>query len=296
VKPQHEETQEMVKTLYDYTYNDPSGYSYKGQVVADTTISQYNYVPGQTYTAPSSSGNGGTYTVSGTGTPTTAPSGAVYQTSYTGTSGATYDSYHYDPAQAAYYDINTTGYDHNTGYVTGTPKTPAWSGIGLGNEYSYVNTGTTTNPSYHTYGGGGTAAVNTNPGTPQAYDYKFLYPNGSYYLGKVVDDGTYGYQVGQTIPKGVGQYTIYQIDPTPPSPTALSGYNYTQLYHDVFTNKDYAPSDIIPNTPYYQKPVGYGGLGTEKDYIQMPNGSYYKFSDSSSAHSAMPLSAIPLPT
>src|ERR1044072_5593478 len=115
------------KTLYDYTYTNPSGYSYKGQVVADSDVTTYNYVAGQSYNAP----GGGSYVISGAGTPTTAPSGAVYTNSYTDATG-TYDSYHYDPKNATYYNTNT------------------------------------------------------------GYDYKFLYPDGSYYLGKVYDNGTYG--------------------------------------------------------------------------------------------------------
>jgi hypothetical protein len=283
----------MVKTLYDYKYTHPSGYSYSGQVVSDTTVPQYNYVAGQNYAAP----NGGSYAISGTGTPTSAPSGAVYQTTYTAANGMTYDSYHYDPKNAAYYNVNS-GYDKATGMITpsGGSPIPAWSGIGLGNEYSYRNIGTMTAPNYQTYGGGGTANVNTSPGPNTAYDYKFLYPDGSYYLGKVVDDGTFGYSIGQTYNKGVGTYSIYATDPTTPSPSAEAGYNYIQLYHDAVTNKDYPPSDIIPNTPYYQKPVGYGGLGTEKDYIQLSSGGYYQFSDTISAHASTPVPSIPLPT
>ena len=280
----------MTKTLYNYTYHNPSGYSYSGQVVADTTVSAYNYMPGQTYNSP----NGGTYTVSGTGTPTSAPSGAVYQTTYTAPNGTTYGSYHYDPATATYYNIQS-GYNMTTGMTTGSSPVPAWSGIGFGNEYSYVNLGTTTAPSYRTYGGGGTANVNMSPGTKTAYDYKFLYPDGSYYLGKVVDDGTYGYSPGKTYTKGEGTYTITGTDPTPPSPTAEAGYNYTQAYYNAATKMSYTPSDLIPNSPYYQKPVGYGGLGTEKDYIQLPSG-YHMFSDSISADASTPVTAIPLPT
>ena len=89
----------MTKTLYDYTYEDPSGYSYTGQVVADDTVAQYNYQPGQTYTSSykNSQGQAGTYAISSTGTPTNAPSGAVYQTSYTSPNGTSYDSYHTIP-------------------------------------------------------------------------------------------------------------------------------------------------------------------------------------------------------
>src|SRR5689334_21628526 len=117
----------MPGTLYNYVYTNPSGYSYSGQVVADPSISQYNYTPGQSYNAP----GGGSYVISGAGVPTSAPSGAVYTNAYTDPTG-TFDSYHYDPLNATHYYTNTGGYDTNSGM---TPAgTPAWSGIGLGNE------------------------------------------------------------------------------------------------------------------------------------------------------------------
>lgn len=277
----------MPGTLYDYVYTNPSGYSYKGQVVADPSISTYNYVPGQTYDAP----GGGNYAISGAGTPTSAPSGAVYTNSYTGTDGAAHDSYHYDVKNATYYNTNAGGYDTNTGMVPA--GVPAWSGIGLGNEYSYINTGTPTAPNYLTYGGGGTA--NINPATTYtAYDYKFLYPDGSYYVGKVIDNGSYGYKVGDTFTKGSGTYTIYGVDPTAPTPDARSGYNYVQLYHDA-SGTNYPPSGLVPTSPWYQKAVGYGGLGSEKDWIQKPGG-YFQFNDTTTASASAPVPSIPLPT
>jgi len=280
-------------TLYDYTYTNPAtGVSYKGQVAADPTIFRYNYTPGQTFQAP----NGGTYTISGSGTPTTAPAGAVYQTSYTDSTG-TYDSYHYDPKNASYYNINS-GYDHASGMITppgGTPI-PAWSGIGLGNEYSYVNLGTPTAPNYETYGGGGTAPVNHAPGFPLVYDYKFMYASGTdYYLGRVVDDGTFGYKVGETIPVGINGslYTIYAVEPPAATPVlAKPGYNYIDLYHEIDT--DFPPAGVVPSTPYAGRPSGYGGLSTEKSWIQHPPGQYYEFGSSIGiVGSTAPITALP---
>ena len=290
----------MVKSSYDYTYTDPTGYSYKGQVVADTDVPKYNYVSGQTYQSPNGTG---TYQISGAGTPTTAPSGAVYQTAYMDKTGKAADSYHYDAKDATYYNVNA-GYDHASGMLTPPPSltpsasmtpVPAWSGIGLGNEYSYTNTGTPTAPNYQTYGGGGSANVNPTPTALTAYDYKFLYPDGAtYYLGKVVDDGTFGYKVGETITKPTGTYSIYAQDAAAPIPTAKPGYNYALLYHDANGN-NYAPSDIIPNTPLYQKPVGYGGVGTEHDYASKPGG-YFAFDPTTTAATSTAIPAVPLPT
>ena len=287
----------MPGTLYNYVYSNPSGYSYSGQVVADPSMPQYNYMPGQTYMAP----NGGTYMVSaGDAVPTTAPSGAVYQDSYTSTTGMTSPSYHYDPETATYYNVGS-GYNPMTGMISAPSATtsggmvPAWSGIGLGNEYSYVNTGTATAPSYQTYGGGGTANVNMTPGPLVAYDYQFMYPDGSLYDGKVYDNGTYGYAVGKTYMMGNGTYSIYAQDPTAPPPTAKAGYNYAELYHSATTNQNYAPSDLMPTSPTYQMPAGYGGLGTEKNYIQTSAG-FQQFNDMATASSSTPVASLPLPT
>jgi hypothetical protein len=285
----------MPGTLYNYTYTNPSGYSYSGQVVADPSMPQYNYMPGQTYMAP----NGGSYMVSaGDAIPTTSPSGAVYQDSYTSASGMSSPSYHYDPETATYYNV-ASGYNPSTGMIPAPSATgggvPAWSGIGLGNEYSYVNTGTMAAPSYQTYGGGGTANVNPTPAPMTVYDYQFMYPDGSYYDGKVYDNGTYGYAVGKTYSMGTGTYSIYGTDSTPPAPTAKAGYNYTELYHSAMTDQNYAPSDLMPTSPTYQMPAGYGGLGTEKNYIQTSAG-YQQFSDMTTASASTPVASIPLPT
>lgn len=277
----------MTKTSYDYTYANPKGYAYVGQVVADTDISAYDYKQGQTY----ADSKGGTYTISAApGRPTTAPSGAVYQTAYADATGV-YDSYHYDPKDVTYYNIRS-GYDHASGMYTppgGTPV-PAWSGIGLSNEASYVNTGSATAPNYQTYGSG--AAVNHTASTPTVYDYQFAYPDGSYYLGKVVDDGTYGYSVGQTGTKGVGAYAIYAKETAPPAATVKAGYDYALLYHDVTTNTNYPPSDIVPGTPYSNQSTGYGGVGSLKDYVQK-TGGYYQFGGNNSAEQSPTFPSLP---
>jgi hypothetical protein len=268
----------VTRTLYDFTYNDPSGYSYKGQVVSDDTLPEYLYKPGTTFKSPyiNSDGQSGTYTIGTTGTPTQAPSGAVFMTSYTSADGTTYKAYHYDPASASYFDMSK-GYDKQYGQGG---DYPAWTTEGLGSEYAYINSGTTTNPQYHVYGGGGQASYG-GPGstsTPTTYDFQFLYPDGSYYDGKVVDDGTFRYYVDQQIHEGVGTYSIYNQESTPPPATELAGYSYTLLYSDANTKQYYAPSDLTPNTPYYQKPVGYLGLGSEHDYINT-GGLYFQFDD-----------------
>jgi hypothetical protein len=290
----------MAGMLMNYTYKSTDGATtYSGQVVADSTTTKYNYVAGQTYAAP-----GGSYTIgTGAGTPTTAPVGSVYQTSYTSPTVPASDSYHYDPASKSYYDVKTQPYDPSTGKYTPptsaanpTPSAvPMWSTLnGLGSEYGYVKDPT---GNYHVYGGGGTANARIDAaslGMPTSYDYKFMYADGSYYDGKVIDDGTYGYKVGGTGTVGSGTYSIYAVDAAAPAPGALAGYDYTSLYYDASNKTMYPPSDITPGTPYYQQQTGYGGIGTATDYIKKADG-YHAFSGAASAATSAPLTAIPLP-
>ncbi|MBV8400265.1 MAG: hypothetical protein JOZ17_16215 [Acetobacteraceae bacterium] len=283
----------MAGMLMDYTYKGANGDTYTGQVVADSTVSKYNYQPGQTYTYGT-----GTYTMGMTQTPTNAPVGSVYQsTYYDAATGQTYDSYHYDAKNNQYYDVKTDGYNKSTGMYTpsGGSPVPMWSSKGgLGTEYGYVKDAS---GHYHVYGGGGSAYAEVSPTTLQtaAYDYKFTYPDGSYYTGRVVDDGTFGYKAGESFKYGSGTYSITAVDPTKPAATDLAGYNYITNYYDASTHMNYQPSSLMPTSPYYNKPSGYGGVGTETSYIQKPNG-YYQFSANMEATQSTPLATLPLPT
>jgi hypothetical protein len=283
----------MAGMLMDYTYKGANGNTYTGQTVADAASAKYNYQPGQTYTY-----GGGTYTLGTTQTPTNAPVGSVYQTSYyDAASGKTYDSYHYSVKNDQYYDVKTTGYDKTTGTYTPSGGTPVamWSSKdGLGSEYGYVKDAS---GHYNVYGGGGEAYAPIDKTTLQmtAYDYKFAYPDGSYYTGRVYDNGTFGYKAGDSFAYGSGTYTITAVDATKPAADALAGYNYVQDYYDVSSGSHYQPSHLQANSPYYNKPSGYGGCGSETDYIQKPGG-YYEFSAKAEATQSSPLTTLPLPT
>jgi len=288
----------MPGMLMNYTYTDTAtGNTYSGQVVADSSMSQYNYQPGATYDFGT-----GYYTMS-TAAPvaTNAPSGAVYQTSYYDkANNTTYDSYHYDVRDNAYYDVKTDGYSPTTGMYqpptpmggTAPPSVPMWSSTGgLGSEYGYIKTPN----GYGVYGGGSTATAEITPGTLTTYDFQFMYPNGSYYDGTVYDNGTYGYKVGATGSEPGGTYSIYAASTTPPPAGALAGETYALTYYDITDKAFYAPSDITSGTPYYNKPDGYGGLSTVSDYIHK-TGGYYHFNDTSGASASTPIAALPLPT
>ncbi len=152
----------------------------------------------------------------------------------------------------------------------------------------YVNIGTATKPDYVTYGGGGTAAPTAST-TYTDYDYYFMYPSGTYYYGVVVDNGTYGYKVGESMSKDGGTYTIYGSSPTAAG-NYQAGYNYMTEY--VAGGQTYTPSDLKPGTPSYGQPAGYGGLGSEKSYVSA-GGSYYAVSPTAMATQSTPVTMIP---
>jgi len=296
--------------IYGYTYTDPDGNSYTGKVATDPTGSKYNYQPGQTVPGP----NGGSYTIdAGAGTQSTIPAGRVMISNYTDfTTGKPYDNYVYDPKTDSYYTASTTPYNSadwryypnsadTTNYINFAPAR-----LGLGSEYGYIKAD---NGTYHPYGRGGYAHATITPATLQVYDYKFTFTDGSYYTGKVVDDGTFGYKAGYTQPgystdanTVAGNYAITTVEPaTAVLPTYKAGEVYGQLYHDAVRNADYPPSSLMPGTPYAGKAEGYGGLGTEVDWAKWSDG-YHKYggggayeASSSPAVAAIP-SQQPLPT
>jgi hypothetical protein len=298
-----------MSTILGYTYTDPTGNTYTGKVATDATGSKYNYKPGQIYPGL----NGGYYTIdAGAGTQSTIPAGKVIITNYTDkATGKTYDNYAYDPKTDKYYTSSTTPYNSDdwryypnpadtANYVNFAPAK-----LGLGSEYGYIKAD---NGTYHPYGRGGYADATITPATLQVYDYKFTFTDGSYYTGKVVDDGTFGYgaeyaQAGYWTGANAaaGSYAITAVEPaTAVLPTYKAGEVYGQLYHDAVRNADYQPSSLMPGTPYAGKAEGYGGLGTEVDWVQWQDG-YHKYGGGGAyeASSSPAIAAIPngrLPT
>jgi hypothetical protein len=300
--------------IYGYKYTDPDGSSYTGKIATDPTDSKYNYQPGQTYPGP----NGGSYTIdAGAGTQSTIPAGRVMISNYTDYTGKTYDNYVYDPKTNNYYTASTTPYNSaDWRYYPNSADTTnsinfAPAKLGLGSEYGYIKAD---NGTYHPYGRGGYAHATITPATLQVYDYKFTFTDGSYYTGKVVDDGTFGYKAGYTQPgystdannptdpnKLAGNYAITAAEPaTAVLPTYKAGEVYGQLYHDAVSNADYQPASLMPGTPYADKAEGYGGLGTEVDWVQWQDG-YHKYggggayeASSSPAVAAIPNGRLPI--
>jgi hypothetical protein len=268
-----------MSTLYKFDYHAPSGNTYAGYVAADPST-PYAYTAGQTIAS-----NGGTYTIGQpVYTDSTAPAGSVYCTIYYDkATDKYYPSYHYDTKTNGYYNIgqpyNGTGpgYDPKSGmYYTkagdASSAVPAAAGsYGLGSEYDYAKSA---DNSYHVYGGGGVAAAKVTPDSVgvTGYDYKFSYPDGSYYTGTVYDDGTYHYAPGMTKQTQYGTYTITGKDPHPAGAGVLAGYVYDASEYQQSNGQTYTPYSATPGTSYYGKPAGYGGLGTETDYIKIASG------------------------
>jgi hypothetical protein len=272
--------------LYDFSYQSSSGNVYYGQVAADPGT-KYNYTSGQTIQS-----NGGTYTIYQPVHQTNAPAGSVYCTAYYDkATDKTYDSYHYDVAKNQYYDVTKNYYDPAAkGTYQGVSMAAGTQG--LGSEYDYAKG---PDGKYHVYGGGGEAHAQITPSTvgTHDYDYKFTYQDGSYYTGKVTDDGSLGYSAGYTKATPYGTYSITGVDTTAPSPTEMAGYVYTNSYYDASTAKSYTPYSETPGTPYYNKPDGYGGLGTEKDYAHYSNGYHQYGGGQYEASSTPALMAVP---
>jgi hypothetical protein len=263
--------------IYGYTYTDPTGNSYTGKIAADPAITKYDYQAGQSYAGP----NGGTYKLDATGTQSSIPGGYSLLTNYTA-AGKTYNSYVYDPKTNQYYTSTVAPYSGDWRYYPNPADATnyvdyATGKLGLGSEYGFIKSDDGT---YHSFGRGGYDHTTVTPQTLQVYDYKFTFSDGSYYTGKVIDDGTYGYKAGYTQPgytPTTGSYTITATEPASAVlPTYKAGEVYGTLYYDAIKNTNYQAQSLIPGTPYAGKAEGYGGLGTEVDWIKSADG-YHKY-------------------
>jgi hypothetical protein len=275
-----------MSTVYNFAYQSSTGNIYYGEVATDPS-SAYNYSAGQAIQK-----HGGTYFIGTQSYQSNVPAGTVYCTAYYDKStDQTYDSYHYDKARDQYYNVSQNGYDRTTGTYQGVSL--AAGHRGLGSEYDYAR-GPDNN--YHVYGGGGLAHAQITPSTvgTHDYDYKFSYKDGSYYTGKVTDDGSFGYSAGYTKATPYGSYTITGIDAAPPSANEIAGYVTASTYYDASTRASYSSYNPPPGSQYYGKPNGYKGLKSEINYAQYPNG-YHQYGGGGQyeASTSPPLAMVP---
>jgi hypothetical protein len=158
---------------------------------------------------------------------------------------------------SSYYDVSSraffTPFDYASGNAAGSAD--------LGSEID----STTGDGGMQKFGAGGLYEARQDATT--LYDFRFDYKDGSYYLGKVADDGRYHYSVAQSISTAYGAYLITGDEG---ATTLTPGKVYTTLYYDVFSDNYPDTKDPSPlYTPVLYslgELAGYQGLGTEMDY------------------------------
>lgn len=101
--------------------------------------------------------------------------------------------------------------------------------------------------------------------TTRLYDFRFVYTDGSFYVGTVADNGSYGYYNGQVINTAGGYYAI----------SATAGYTKkaagtvsVAAYYDSTSGQSFKPTETA-----LKKPDGVSGLGSESDSITGANGT-----------------------
>ncbi len=211
--------------LYAYRFTYTDGSFYTGTVADDGT---FGYTPGQTITT-----SAGRYVIGAAGGTTTQAVGSV--------------------TAASYYDVSTA--------ATYTPTTAAGGTTdgtgGLGNETDSI-----TGPAGPQSFGGGVTEARVSANT--AYDFIYVYNDGSSYSGTVVGGAGSGYKAGQTLKDSTG---FYQITSSAGATTAAIGTVSTSLCYDAISAATYVP------VLYGQgKASGLQGLGSEEDTLSTPSG------------------------
>ncbi len=127
-------------------------------------------------------------------------------------------------------------------------------------------------------GNGGTLVTVAPPGGAVLFDFVYRYDSGGdYYYGKVADDGTFGYQIGQQIATPAGQYTILSHEPgavNDPAGTVFVNY---------YSHAGIGQASTTPLNFAGGQPDGAAGLGSESDFLVGANGLTFPFSSTSEA-------------
>ncbi len=151
--------------------------------------------------------------------------------------------------------------------LTGLDFTAGANQAGTSGSFGY----TVTDPAGNTATGNATLTV-AAAATAQLFDFVFLYNDGKdYYYGKVSDDGTYGYQVGETINATAGQYLIYANEgATSAGVGTITVYDYS---HGGPGQASSVPLDTAAHIL-----DGLQGLGSESDAVLGTDGQAHAFS------------------
>ncbi|HEX3860168.1 MAG TPA: Ig-like domain-containing protein [Stellaceae bacterium] len=112
---------------------------------------------------------------------------------------------------------------------------------------------------------------------PSVYDFLFTYGNGQdYYYGTVSDDGTYGYQVGQTVNAGLGTYQIFNMQ-------SLSTEPVGSVSVADYTHTGPGQASVTPVATAAGRADGSNGLGSESDAVPGTDGQNHPFSPTMAA-------------
>jgi hypothetical protein len=158
----------------------------------------------------------------------------------------------------------------------------------------------------HTYAAPGTDTVTVTladdaPGTATAtatstatvvpastvsfFDFVFTYGDGKdYYNGRVADNGTFGYHVGQQIATGAGRYDIFDKEGQAAPAEVAAGSVFVVNYSHG------GPGAASPTPVAFPAADGSGGLGSEQDAVRGVDGQLHNFSSTLEASFA----SIPL--
>jgi uncharacterized protein DUF4214 len=121
-------------------------------------------------------------------------------------------------------------------------------------------------------GSGGTVVTVAPPGGPVMFDFIYRYNgSGDYYYGKVSDDGTFGYQVGQQIAAGSGSYSIFNEEPGAVGVPAGSVF-ITYVSHAGLGETSTTPLKFAGG-----QAAGTNGLGSESDSVIGTDGQPHAF-------------------
>ena len=110
------------------------------------------------------------------------------------------------------------------------------------------------------------------------FSFIYTYNDGKEaYSGTVADDGSLGYQVGQTISRPGGAYTILGEDPNGTS--QASGTVFVTDYRHAGPGQ----ASYVPQKDGQGQPSGTGGLGSETDAVLGTDGAYHAFDPNNEA-------------
>lgn len=229
-------------TLYDYKFVYSDGSYYTGTVIDN---GNYGYYVGDTIDEYNNGASAGYYEITGNAGDVATSIGGFNLVGR-----VTISSYYDTSSDQSYIP-----------YVTASGWVAGYYGLGDESSSTYGANGT------QTFGKGGKYEAKQG-GT--VYDYTFYYTDGSYYSGTVVDDGAYGYYVGDTMQlNSTGYYAI--TGSSGKTSTITNGTVTTSSYYDSYSNSTYTPLETFEN-----KSDGSSGLNSEYDYIYN-NGNSYNF-------------------